>query len=79
MTARFERTWAKASRANLAASVGVLLALSASHSAAAALAKPEQRRACTPEADRLGTGETPDARAIPNCLRRQKGAPQRGA
>ncbi len=30
MTARFDRAWAKASRANLAASVGFLWALSAS-------------------------------------------------
>jgi len=49
MTARFDRAWAKASRANLAASVGFLLALSASRSASAALATPEQRRARTPE------------------------------
>jgi hypothetical protein len=38
MTARFERAWAKASRANLAASVGFLLALSGSQSAPAGLA-----------------------------------------
>ena len=35
MTARFDRAWAKASRANLAASVGFLLTLSASQSSAA--------------------------------------------
>jgi hypothetical protein len=35
MTARFDRAWAKASRANLAASVGFLWALSASQSASA--------------------------------------------
>ena len=34
MTARFDRAWAKASRANLAASVGFLLTLSASQSVA---------------------------------------------
>jgi hypothetical protein len=45
MTARFDRAWAKASRANLAASVGFLLALSASRSASAVLTTPEQRRA----------------------------------
>lgn len=72
MRARFERTWAKASRANLAASVGFLLAMSASHSASAALATPEQRRACTPDVYRLCPGEIPNVRAITNCLRRQK-------
>jgi hypothetical protein len=35
MTARFERAWSKASRANLAASVGFLLARPASQSASA--------------------------------------------
>jgi len=55
MRARFERAWAKASRANLAASVGFLLALSTSHSASAALATPEQRRACS----RTSTGFVP--------------------
>ncbi|MDB5574829.1 MAG: hypothetical protein JWR80_5 [Bradyrhizobium sp.] len=41
MTARFERAWAKASRANLAASVGLLLTLRASQSAT--LATPKRR------------------------------------
>jgi len=72
MRARFVRAWAKASRANLAASVGFLLALSTSHSASAALATPEQRRACTPDVYRLCAGEIPNVRAITNCLRRQK-------
>ena len=72
MRAKFERAWAKASRANLAASVGFLLALSTSHSASAALATPEQRRACTPDVYRLCAGEIPNVRAITNCLRRQK-------
>jgi len=72
MRARFERAWAKASRANLAASVGFLLALSTSHSASAALATPEQRRACTPDVYRFCAGEIPNVRAITNCLRRQK-------
>lgn len=72
MRARFERTWAKASRANLAASVGFLLALSTSHSASAALATPEQRRACTPDVYRFCAGEIPNVRAITNRLRRQK-------
>ena len=72
MRARFERTWAKASRANLAASAGFLLALSTSHSASAALATPEQRRACTPDVYRFCAGEIPNVRAITHCLRRQK-------
>ena len=72
MRARFERAWAKTSRANLAASVGFLLAMSASHSASAGLATPEQRRACTPDVYRLCAGEIPNVRAITNCLRRQK-------
>ena len=72
MRARFERAWAKASRANLAASVGFLLALSTSHSASAALATPEQRRACTPDVYRFCAGEIPNVRAITNRLRRQK-------
>ena len=68
MTARFDRAWAKASRANLAASVGLLRALSASRSAA--LATPEQAR--TPDVYRLCAGEIPNVRAIINRLRRQK-------
>ena len=72
MTARFDRAWAKASRANLAASVGLLLALSASRSASGALATPEQRRARTPDVYRLCPGESPNVRAITNRLRRQK-------
>lgn len=47
MTARFDRAWAKTSRANLAASVGLLLALPTSQFASAAPPTPEQRRACT--------------------------------
>ena len=72
MTSRFAQTWAKASRANLAGAVGFLLAISASHSALAALATPEQRRACTPDVYRLCAGEIPNVRAITSCLRRQK-------
>ena len=72
MTAKFARIWAKASRANLAAAVGFLVALSASHSASAELATPAQRRACTPDVYRLCPGEIPNVRAITNCLRRQK-------
>jgi hypothetical protein len=72
MRARFAHSWAKASRANLAATVGFLMAVSASQSASAALATPEQRRACTPDVYRLCPGEIPNVRAITNCLRRQK-------
>jgi hypothetical protein len=66
MTARFDRAWAKASRANL------LLALSASQRASAAPATPEQRRARTPDASRLCPCEIADVPAVTNCLRRQK-------
>lgn len=72
MTAKFARAWAKASRANLAGAVGLLLSLSASQSASAALATPEQRKACTPDVYRLCPGEIPNVRAITNCLRRQR-------
>ena len=72
MTAKFQRAWAKASRANLAGTLGFLLAWSASHSASAALASPEQRKACTPDVYGLCPGEIPNVRAITNCLRRQK-------
>jgi len=72
MTAKFARSWAKASRAHLAGTVGFLLAVSASQSASAALATPEQRKACTPDVYRLCAGEIPNVRAITNCLRRQK-------
>jgi hypothetical protein len=40
MTARFDRAWTKASRANLAAAVGLLLRLTASRSARAKRAGP---------------------------------------
>jgi hypothetical protein len=43
MTARFDRAWAKASRANLAGAVGWLMALLASQSASAGLPRPGQR------------------------------------
>lgn len=61
MTARFDRAFAKASRANLAVSVGFLLATSASPSAARA--SPEQRRARTPDVGRPCTGEIPNVTA----------------
>ena len=69
MTARFDRAWAKASRANMAASVGFLLAQSPSRSASAAPATPEQRRARPPDA----YASTPTRlRNIANGLRPQK-------
>ena len=72
MRAKFAGAWAKASRAHIAGTVGVLMALSASQSASAALATPDQRKACTPDVYRLCPGEIPNVRAITNCLRRQK-------
>jgi hypothetical protein len=52
--------------------LGVFLVLSASGSAFADLATPEQKRACTPDVYRLCAGEIPNVRAIVACLRRQK-------
>jgi len=57
-----------ASRANLA----LALTLFTTGSALADLATPEQKRACTPDVYRLCPGEIPNARAITDCLRRQK-------
>ena len=68
MTARFNRRWALASRANLA----LALTLLTTGSALAAPGTPEQRRACTPDVYRLCPGEIPNVRAITACLRRQK-------
>ena len=68
MTARFRRRWALASRANLA----LALTLATTGSALAALATPEQKKACTPDVYRLCAGEIPNVRAITACLRRQK-------
>jgi len=68
MTARFRRRWALASRANLA----LALTLVTTGSALAALATPEQKKACTPDVYRLCAGEIPSVRAITACLRRQK-------
>lgn len=64
MTARFARFSALA--------LALLLALFSAGSALAALATPEQRKACTPDVYRLCAGEIPDVRAITSCLRRQK-------
>ncbi len=52
--------------------LGLLFALSATGSARADLATPEQRRACTPDVYRLCAGEIPNVRAITACLRRQR-------
>jgi hypothetical protein len=68
MTARFNRRWALASRANLA----LALTLLTTGSALATPGTPEQRRACTPDVYRLCAGEIPNVRAITACLRRQK-------
>jgi len=68
MTARFNRRWALASRANLA----LALTLLTTGSALATPGTPDQRRACTPDVYRLCPGEIPNARAIAACLRRQK-------
>lgn len=68
MTARFNRRWALASRANLA----LALTLLTTGSALATPGTPDQRRACTPDVYRLCPGEIPNVRAITACLRRQK-------
>jgi len=68
MKARFNGRWALASRANLA----LALTLFTAGSALAALATPEQKKACTPDVYRLCPGEIPNVRAITSCLRRQK-------
>ena len=68
MTARFNRRWALASRANLA----LALTLLTTGSALAAPGTPDQRGACTPDVYRLCPGEIPNVRAVTACLRRQK-------
>jgi hypothetical protein len=72
MTARFNRAWARASRANLAASVGLLLTRSASRSASAKRVTPVQCRASTPKVYRFCAGKIPNFRAITRLLRRPK-------
>jgi hypothetical protein len=52
--------------------LGVVLSVIVAGSAVAAIATPEQRRACTPDVYRLCAGEIPNVRAITSCLRRQK-------
>jgi hypothetical protein len=48
MKARFTRSWALASRANLALALGLMLAQSATSSARADIATPEQKKAARP-------------------------------
>jgi hypothetical protein len=73
MTAKFAGRWKAASRANLTLALGLLLAGSMGGGVAkAALATPEQKRACAPDVYRLCAGEIPNVRAITACLRRQK-------
>ena len=71
MKARFARSAAPLGRAHRASTLGFLLTLLATGSASAQ-GTPEQRKACTPDVDRLCAGEIPNARAITACLRRQK-------
>jgi hypothetical protein len=59
-------------RTHFARTLGLLFTLFTAGSALAALATPEQRRACTPDVYRLCPGEIPNVRAITACLRRQK-------
>jgi hypothetical protein len=59
-------------RTHYAPALGLLFGLFTAGSALAALATPEQRRACTPDVYRLCPGEIPNVRAITACLRRQK-------
>ena len=72
MKARFARNLALFRRSRRATTLGFLLTLMASGTAAAQQGTPEQRRACTPDVYRLCAGEIPNARAITACLRRQK-------
>lgn len=71
MRARFARSAAPLCRSSRASTLGFLLTLLASGSAAAQ-GSPEQRKACTPDVYRLCAGEIPNARAITACLRRHK-------
>lgn len=61
MTARFERAWSRASRANLAASTGFLMARPVSRNASGALATPVhagRRPACA--------GQIPNVKSLPS-------------
>jgi hypothetical protein len=66
------RGFSAAGRAVIGFALGVFVVLSASGSAFADLATPEQKRACTPDVYRLCAGEIPNVRAIVACLRRQR-------
>jgi hypothetical protein len=68
----FARFSALTGRANPALALAMLFALFSAGSALAALATPEQRRACTPDVYRLCAGEIPNVQAITSCLRRHK-------
>lgn len=72
MKAVFKGFWGVPGRIHFARTLGLLFALFTGGSALAALATPEQRRACTPDVYRLCPGEIPNVRAITACLRRQK-------
>jgi hypothetical protein len=72
MKAIFKGLFGVPGRPHVAPALGLLFALSTAGSALAALATPEQRRACTPDVYRLCPGEIPNVRAITACLRRQK-------
>ena len=72
MKATFARNAARLFGSRPATTLGLLLTLIASGSAAAQQGTPEQRRACTPDVYRLCAGEIPNARAITASLRRQK-------
>ena len=72
MKSRYARVCGSASRAQLGQAFGLLLVAFTSASAAAELATPEQKRACTPDVYRLCAGEIPNVRAITTCLRRQR-------
>ena len=55
-----------------AATLGLMIAISATGSASATPGTPEQKKACTPDVYRLCPGEIPNVRAITAYLRRQK-------
>ena len=71
MKPRFARSAAPLNRSRRASTLGFLLTLLATGSAAAQ-ATPEQSKAGMPDVYRLCAGEIPNARAITACLRRQK-------
>ena len=72
MEGKLARFYDVTSCVSRAVALGLLVALSAANPAAAALATPEQKKACTPDVYRLCAGEIPNVQAITACLRRQK-------